>query len=1097
MLVKNNFTLTVSKQKQISNIEYALKKKFNKIKLTGFIGSSLAYTASSIILKQNLPNIFILKDKESASYFANDLENLLNKSIFFFPASFKKDYQVKKNDNSNTLLRIEVLNKINNSRNPIIVTYSEAVIEKVISQKELQNKSVKLSVNDNFHIDKLTSILEEMNFVKVDFILEPGQYAIRGGIVDIFSYSNENPYRIEFFDTTIESIRIFEINNQLSIQNEKEIKIIPNTELEKIQQKKICFLEYLPKTTLVWAEDLKYTLNSIKNYFKKIEDKYINRNPLFTSKEQFVKVLEKFTVIESNSHSYFTPQHEVKLDTDFLTRFNKQFDLLKQEMQKHTKQGIQNVILCSSEEQEKRFTAIFDQNEKIKYKCIHFTLHQGYIDYTNHLAIYTDHEIFERHYKYKTRTKFNKEKAITIQQLTNLLIGDFVIHIDYGIGKYEGLHKIKTNGKDQEVLKITYQHGDILYTSIHSLHKIAKYSGKEGVTPKINQLGSQLWKKKKEKTKSKVKQVAFNLINLYAKRKMKQGFPFSKDTYLQHELESSFIFEDTPDQIKATNDIKKDMENHNPMDRLVCGDVGFGKTEVAIRAAFKAVCDNKQVAILVPTTILALQHFKTIKKRLKKFPCTIDYISRFKTKKEQKNTIKNILNGQTDIIIGTHRLVSKDVIFKNLGLLIIDEEQKFGVNIKDKIKLIKENIDTLTLSATPIPRTLQFSLLGARDLSIINTPPPNRQSVETNIINMCHEKIREAIMYEIQRNGQIYFVHNRIENINEVGNLIQGLCPEAKIKIGHGQMEGAKLEELIIEFIEGEFDVLVSTTIIENGVDIPNANTIIINNAQNFGLSDLHQMRGRVGRSNKKAFCYLISPPTSMISEESRKRLNALEQFSTLGSGFKIAMRDLDIRGAGDLLGADQSGFINDIGFDTYQKILNEAIEELKQEKFDSLLSNKKDKFYVKDCQIDTDLQILIPDSYVSNVNERLSLYKEINNTNNEKEIINFSVKIKDRFGPIPREVENLFNILRLKWIAKNIGFERIILKENTMRAFLPIKSQLNYYNSNEFQKVLNYLKLNNNHCEIKEIKEKLCLKILSIDSAHVALKACQNIYDS
>ena len=1097
MLVKNNFTLTVSKQKQISNIEYALKKKFNKIKLTGFIGSSLAYTASSIILKQNLPNIFILKDKESASYFANDLENLLNKSIFFFPASFKKDYQVKKNDNSNTLLRIEVLNKINNSRNPIIVTYSEAVIEKVISQKELQNKSVKLSVNDNFNIDKLTSILEEMNFVKVDFILEPGQYAIRGGIVDIFSYSNENPYRIEFFDTTIESIRIFEINNQLSIQNEKEIKIIPNTELEKIQQKKICFLEYLPKTTLVWAEDLKYTLNSIKNYFKKIEDKYINRNPLFTSKEQFVKVLEKFTVIESNSHSYFTPQHEVKLDTDFLTRFNKQFDLLKQEMQKHTKQGIQNVILCSSEEQEKRFTAIFDQNEKIKYKCIHFTLHQGYIDYTNHLAIYTDHEIFERHYKYKTRTKFNKEKAITIQQLTNLLIGDFVIHIDYGIGKYEGLHKIKTNGKDQEVLKITYQHGDILYTSIHSLHKIAKYSGKEGVTPKINQLGSQLWKKKKEKTKSKVKQVAFNLINLYAKRKMKQGFPFSKDTYLQHELESSFIFEDTPDQIKATNDIKKDMENHNPMDRLVCGDVGFGKTEVAIRAAFKAVCDNKQVAILVPTTILALQHFKTIKKRLKKFPCTIDYISRFKTKKEQKNTIKNILNGQTDIIIGTHRLVSKDVIFKNLGLLIIDEEQKFGVNIKDKIKLIKENIDTLTLSATPIPRTLQFSLLGARDLSIINTPPPNRQSVETKIINMSHEKIREAIMYEIQRNGQIYFVHNRIENINEVGNLIQGLCPEAKIKIGHGQMEGAKLEELIIEFIEGEFDVLVSTTIIENGVDIPNANTIIINNAQNFGLSDLHQMRGRVGRSNKKAFCYLISPPTNMISEESRKRLNALEQFSTLGSGFKIAMRDLDIRGAGDLLGADQSGFINDIGFDTYQKILNEAIEELKQEKFDSLLSNKKDKFYVKDCQIDTDLQILIPDSYVSNVNERLSLYKEINNTNNEKEIINFSVKIKDRFGPIPREVENLFNILRLKWIAKNIGFERIILKENTMRAFLPIKSQLNYYNSNEFQKVLNYLKLNNNHCEIKEIKEKLCLKILSIDSAHVALKACQNIYDS
>ena len=1097
MLVKKNFTLTVSKQKQVSNIEYALEKKFNKIKLTGFIGSSLAYTASSIILKKNQPNIFILKDKESASYFANDIENLLNKSIYFFPASFKKDYQIKKNDNANTLLRVEVLNKINSTRNPIIVTYSEAVIEKVISQKELQKKSVQLNVKDNFQIDKLTSILEEMNFVKVDFILEPGQYAIRGGIVDIFSYSNENPYRIEFFDTTIESIRTFKINNQLSIQNEKEVKIIPNTELEKIQQKKICFLEYLPKTTIVWADDINYTLNSTKNYFKKIEDKEIDRNPLFTSKEQFVKVLEKFTVIESNSHSYFTPQHEVKLDTDFLTRFNKQFDLLKQEMQKHTKQGIQNIILCSSEEQEKRFTAIFDQNEKIKYECIHFTLHQGYIDYTNNKAIYTDHEIFERHYKYKTRTKFNKEKAITIQQLTNLLIGDFVIHIDYGIGKYEGLHKIKVNDKEQEVLKLTYQNGDILYTSIHSLHKISKYSGKEGVTPKINQLGSNVWKKKKEKTKSKVKQIAFNLIQLYAKRKIKKGFAFSSDTYLQHELESSFIFEDTPDQIKATNDIKKDMENHNPMDRLVCGDVGFGKTEVAIRAAFKAVCDNKQVAILVPTTILALQHFKTIKKRLREFPCSIDYISRFKSKKQQKSTIEKISSGQIDIIIGTHRLVSKDVIFKDLGLLIIDEEQKFGVNIKDKIKIIKENIDTLTLSATPIPRTLQFSLLGARDLSIINTPPPNRQSVETNIINMSHEKIREAIMYEIQRNGQIYFVHNRIENINEVGNLIQGLCPEAKIKIGHGQMEGSKLEELIIEFIEGEFDVLVSTTIIENGVDIPNANTIIINNAQNFGLSDLHQMRGRVGRSNKKAFCYLISPPTNIISQESRKRLDALEQFSTLGSGFKIAMRDLDIRGAGDLLGADQSGFINDIGFDTYQKILNEAIEELKQEKFDSLLNDKKDKFYVKDCQIDTDLQILIPDNYVASVNERLSLYKEINNTENEKDINNFSIKIKDRFGKIPDEVENLFNILRLKWIAKKIGFERIILKENTMRAFLPIKSQLNYYNSNEFQKVLNYLKLNNNHCEIKEIKEKLFLKILFIDSAYVALKACQNIYNS
>ena len=1096
MIADNHLINIVDKQKQVSNIQSALDKKINKINLIGFIGSSLALSASALILKNNQPHVFILKDKESASYFANDLENLLKKNIFFFPSSHTKKFQIKKSNTENILLRIELLSKINNTEKPIIVTYTEAIAEKVINQKELQNKSIVLKVNEDLHIQKLVSSLKDMNFVKVDFILEPGQYAVRGGIVDIYSYSNDNPYRIELFDTIIESIRTFDINNQLSIKNETKLKIIPNTELLKTKQEKICFMQYLPKNSIIWTEDINYSKNVIKNHFDESK-KYLNDDNSLINDEELIKTLEQFTVIENNNRPFFAPKDKVEINTDLLTRFNKQFNLLKEEMQKHTDQGIQNIILCSSEEQEKRFNAIFEQNEKIKYECIHHTLHQGYIDYTNNQAIYTDHEIFERHYKLKVRAKFNKEQAITIQQLTNLSIGDFVIHIDHGIGKYEGLHKIKVNDKKQEVLKLTYQNGDILYTSIHALHKIAKYSGKEGITPKINQLGSNVWKKKKEKTKSKVKQIAFNLIKLYAKRKIKKGFAFSSDSYLQHELESSFIFEDTPDQIKATNDIKKDMENHNPMDRLVCGDVGFGKTEVAIRAAFKAVCDNKQVAILVPTTILALQHFKTIKKRLKEFPCSVDYISRFKSKKQQKSTIEKIADGQIDIIIGTHRLVSKDVLFKDLGLLIIDEEQKFGVNIKDKIKLIKENIDTLTLSATPIPRTLQFSLLGARDLSIINTPPPNRQSVETNIINMSHEKIREAIIYEIQRNGQIYFVHNRIENINEVGNLIKSLCPEAKIKIGHGQMEGTKLEELIIEFIEGEFDVLISTTIIENGVDIPNANTIIINNAQNFGLSDLHQMRGRVGRSNKKAFCYLISPPTNIISEESRKRLNTLEQFSTLGSGFKIAMRDLDIRGAGDLLGADQSGFINDIGFDTYQKILNEAIEELKQEKFESLLSDKNDKFYVKDCQIDTDLQILIPDDYVANVNERLSLYKEINNTENEKDINKFSLKIKDRFGKIPEEVENLFNILRLKWIAKKIGFERIILKENTMRAFLPIKSQVSYYNSNKFQKVLNYLKLNNNHCQIKEIKEKLCLKILFIDSAHIALKTCQNIYDN
>ncbi len=1091
------------KPKQTDALKIALTKENVKIQLSGLIGSAYTITASSVVREIDKPHLFIFRDKEAASYFTNDIENLLKNEVFFFPASYRRAYQFSETDNANILLRAEVLNKLNQKRNPIIVTYSEALSEKVVSRKELKKHTVTLKTKDEIPLQKLEEIIQNLNFKKVDFVIEPGQYSIRGGILDVYSFANEHPFRLEFFDTEIENIRSFDVNTQLSINNESKITIIPNTEAKKSIESQVSFLEYLPKNTVIWAQDIKYSNGILDDYFDRATEQYkktcesaikhLGPEYLFTTGTEFINELYKFSIVENNN-CFFETTENITVNTTSLTKINKQFDLLKEDLKKNKEEGLQNIILCSSDEQEERFNAIFENcKEDFSYKCILFSLHEGYLDYTNKQAIYTDHQIFDRYHKFKSKTKFTDKQAITIKQLTQLEIGDYVTHIDHGVGKFEGLHKIKNNGKYQEVLKLTYKDGDILYISIHSLHKIAKFSGKEGGTPKINQLGSPVWKKTKQKTKAKVKQIAFNLIQLYAKRKLKKGFAYMPDTYLQHELEASFMYEDTPDQSKATTDIKADMEQEIPMDRLVCGDVGFGKTEIAIRAAFKAVADNKQVAVLVPTTILALQHYKTFKKRLKLLPCTVDYINRFKTTKEQKLTLEKVATGQVDILIGTHRIVGKDVKFLDLGLMIIDEEQKFGVNIKDKLKLFKENIDTLTLSATPIPRTLQFSLLGARDLSVINTPPPNRQSVETNIIGMSQETIRNAISYEIARNGQVFFVHNRIQNINEVAGLLQRLCPDAKIKIGHGQMEGKKLEKLMIDFIEGDFDVLVSTTIIENGVDVANANTIIINNAQNFGLSDLHQMRGRVGRSNKKAFCYLISPPLHQVSNESRKRLTALEQFSTLGSGFKIAMRDLDIRGAGDLLGADQSGFINDIGFETYQKILNEAIEELKREKFEELFRNENKNFHIKDCQLDTDLEVLIPDTYVSNISERLNLYKELNNFTKEEEIGTFIDRLNDRFGPIPKEINVICDTVRLRWLSKRIGFERIILKNERMLSYLPIKDSP-YYNSDNFNKVLNYLKNNFETCKMIEQKGKLSMTIKNIKKIKDALLICQDI---
>ena len=1011
-------------------ISEKLNQEGCKIQLNGFIGSTKSIIASYIIKEATSPQIFILNDKESATYFINDLENLLNHEVFFYPSSYRRAYQIEQTNNSNILLRAEVLNKLNNKRNSIIVSYPEAIFEKVISRKDLKKQTIILSVSDIHHPELLEEIFIENNFIKTDFVTDPGQFSIRGGIVDVFSYADEYPYRIVFFDDEIESIRTFNINTQLSVDIIDKISIIPNTEAKKIEGKQVSILEYLPKSSIIWTEDCLYTIGILQQNFEKAETEfkktheskinYPSPNKIFTNANEFSNQLEDFRLINFGEHSIFKSQFEIQADSIPLTPINKKFDLLISELINNQEKNYKNIILCSSEEQEKRFIQILENSEKeIIYTTISNSLHEGFIDNDNKIAIYTDHQIFDRHHRFKSKTKFTDKQAITLKQLTNLQIGDFITHIDHGVGEFSGLHKIDNNGKKQESIKLIYKGGDLLYISVHSLHKISKFSGKEGYKPSVNQLGGTKWLTTKNKTKNRIKTIAFNLIQLYAKRKTIKGFSYSPDSYLQYELEASFMWEDTPDQTTATIAIKEDMEKEIPMDRLICGDVGFGKTELAIRAAFKAVTDNKQVAILVPTTILALQHYKTFKNRLKDFPCRVDYINRFKTTKEQNNTLKELDNGKIDILIGTHRIVGKDVNFKDLGLLIIDEEQKFGVNIKDKLKNLKSSVDILTLTATPIPRTLQFSLLGARDLSVINTPPPNRISINTEIIQFNEEKIRDAIQYEISRNGQVFFIHNRIDNIQEISAMIQRLVPNAKIKIGHGQLDGKILEELMIGFIEGDYDVLVSTTIVENGVDVPNANTIIINNANNFGLSDLHQMRGRVGRSNKKAFCYLISPPSYQLSDESRKRLNALDQFSNLGSGFSIAMRDLDIRGAGDLLGADQSGFINEIGFEMYQKILNEAVEELKQEKFQELFSETKEKYFIKDCQLDTDLEILIPDTYISNIEERLNIYKELNNIKDTKELVIFKENLEDRFGLMPVSVADLISSMKLKWIAK------------------------------------------------------------------------------
>jgi len=1084
-----------------------------KIHLKGALGSSLCFTIANIFKSSKLPFLLIFDNKEEAAYHLNDLEVLLDDNeVLFYPGSYRRPYQIEETDNANVLLRAEVLNRINSQKKPaLIVTYPEALFEKVLSRKALEKSTFKVAVGETLNLDFFNEVLFDYQFKRVDFVIEPGEFSVRGGIVDVFSFSHDEPYRVEFFGDEIDSIRTFDVESQLSIKPIKKLHIIPNIEHKLLNETRQSFLEYITSNTVVFCRNIPAFLAATDTLQDKASEAYGVLSPdlnhsrpedLFCTSSNFKSQLLNFSVVEFGSSAVLSPSkaHQFEVNVAPQPSFNKQFNLIIEDLNTHHKDGYQNYICCSNAQQAQRFYDIFETvEEDVHCQIIVLSLYQGFIDHDKKIVCYTDHQIFERYHKFHLKNGYSKKQSITLKELTKLEIGDYITHIDHGIGKFGGLQKIDVEGKKQEAIKLFYGERDILYLSIHALHKITKFNGKDGKPPKVYKLGSKAWKVLKQKTKSRVKEIAFNLIKLYAKRKLETGFRYNPDSTMQLELEASFVFEDTPDQITATAAIKSDMESDRPMDRLICGDVGFGKTEVALRAAFKAVDNGKQVAVLVPTTILAFQHAKTFKSRLKDFPVAVDYINRFKTTKQRKETLEHLESGKLDIIIGTHQLVNKSVKFKDLGLLIVDEEQKFGVAVKEKLKTLKDNVDVLTLTATPIPRTLQFSLMAARDLSVITTPPPNRFPIESVVIRLNEETIRDAIQYEIQRAGQVYFIHNRIENIKEVAGLLQRLVPDAKIRVGHGQMEGRKLEQLMLDFMSGEFDVLVSTTIVESGLDVPNANTIFINNANNFGLSDLHQMRGRVGRSNKKAFCYFITPDYHAMTDEARKRISALEQYTALGSGFNIAMKDLEIRGAGDLLGGEQSGFINDIGFETYQKILNEAIEELKETEFKSLYNDDiNTKEFVKDVTIDTDFSLLFPDDYINNITERLSLYTQLNTLKNEADLQRFERDLVDRFGALPTQVVDLLDSVRIKWLATTLGFEKIVMKNQKLVGFFVSDQESRFYQSIHFSKVLQYVQAHPQTCTVKEKQMRVGLRLLmsfsNINSVQQGLQALKPI---
>lgn len=1125
-----------------------------KIFLENLLGSASPFVVAAAFTHPTLSqqnHLVVLNDAEEAAYFHNTLENLTGAlDIFYFPSSFKnrKNYQLL--HASHVMLRTEALTRIAAGGNrKVIVTYPGALFEKVVPPSQLSANIIYIKTGDTLNVEQLLLRLSDLGFERTDFVYEPGQFAIRGGILDIYSFGNEKPYRIELFGNDVDSIRIVDPETQLSERKLLQVSIIPNVDAQFAGQERISLFDFIPSNTVVWIQEYELCREHLadsedeleaflrlkkqngegieennqgtrhkgqgtrdreqgaigRNTFPEGTEDKLSRKEIavddFITTAYFEQAMRQRHVVGFGHRDTF-PVDFPTLALSFRTReqpaFNRQFDLLIRDLKGWESKGFGLYIFAENPRQLERLQSIFDDlNAEVVFNPVPVSIHEGLIDEDLQVVCYTDHQVFQRYHKYRVKQAYNKNKALTLRTLRELQPGDFVTHIDHGVGIFSGLQKLEVNGRMQEAVRLIYKDTDILYVNINSLHKIAKYTGKEGSVPKVNKLGSDAWNRLKEKTKTKVKEIAFDLIKLYAKRKAQQGFQHSPDNYLQTELEASFIYEDTPDQSKATADVKKDMESSSPMDRLVCGDVGFGKTEVAIRAAFKTCVDGKQAAVLVPTTILAFQHYKTFQDRLKDFPVTVDYLNRFKSGKQKKETLKKLEEGKIDIIIGTHGLLGKDVKFRDLGLLIVDEEQKFGVGHKEKIKTLRTTVDCLTLTATPIPRTLQFSLMGARDLSIMNTPPPNRQPIQTEVQVYNEDTIRDAIYFETERGGQVFFIYNRIAGLPEMAAIIQALCPDLSIGYAHGQMEGHELEERILDFIDKKYDVLVCTNIVESGVDIPNVNTIIVNNAHQFGLSDLHQLRGRVGRSNKKAFCYLLAPPVSTLPDDSRKRLQTLEQHSELGSGFQIAMRDLDIRGAGNLLGGEQSGFMAEIGFEMYQKILDEAIRELKRSDFRELFKEEiaKQDDFVQDCTIDTDLEILIPDEYVESITERLSLYQRLDGCETEEELQSMRQEMADRFGPLPQQVVDLFITVRCRRLAVELGFEKMSLKDNTLRCFFINRPDSPYFESKVFHKVLQYLQTETNRAKLKQAGKLFLLIVNEIKSMEDMYRVLQSLH--
>ncbi|GMQ31492.1 transcription-repair coupling factor [Algoriphagus confluentis] len=1093
---------------QTLNLELE-KAPGRRLQLKGLSGSLDMVVFASHFKKMGGFHLIIAQDKEEAAYLNTDLQNLLEiEDFLIFPGSFKRPYQYDEVDNANVLMRSEILNDILDRKEEpkIIITYPEALYEKVINRRSLVEHTFSIRVGEAVDMEFVSELLSSYDFERTDFVYEPGQFSIRGGILDVFSYSHEHPYRLELFGKEVESIRTFDPETQLSVASVDKISLVPNVQTKLLQEVRQSFLEFLPKESKVWIKDFQLTVDVIKECFHKAEQAFaqivrqsqtdklvLKPQDLFERGDSFKDAVLKFTTLEFGRQFYLKADLQLPWDSQPQPSFNKNFDLLVTNLSENERMGFTNLVVAENEKQIDRLLGIFHElDPTLQIQSMLIGLREGFVDRQQKLVCYTDHQLFERFHRYRGRKKASKSKALTIKELKALHPGDYIVHVDYGVGRFAGLEKVDVGGKMQEAVRLVFRDDDLLYVNVHSLHKISKYSGQEGQMPSMSKLGSPEWENKKSRVKKQVKDIAKDLINLYAKRRSAPGFAFSQDSVLQIELESSFIYEDTPDQALATSDVKSDMEKGYPMDRLVCGDVGFGKTEVAVRAAFKAVNDRKQVAVLVPTTILAMQHYQTFKERLENFPVKVEYINRFRTAKEIKEIISQVKTGEIDILVGTHKIVNKEIVFKDLGLLVIDEEQKFGVKVKDQLKNLRVNVDVLTLTATPIPRTLHFSLMGARDLSVIATPPPNRQPVTTEVQTFQEEVIRDAVAYELRRGGQVFFVHNRVGEIESIANLIMKLVPDARVVGAHGQLDGKKLEKIMVDFINHEYDVLVSTNIIESGLDIPNANTIIINRAHMFGLSDLHQMRGRVGRSNKKAFCYLLTSPMSGLTPEARKRLQTLEEFSDLGDGFKVAMKDLDIRGAGNLLGAEQSGFITDLGFEMYHKILDEAVQELKENEFAALFETdlkEKVKVLVQDCTIETDLELLIPEEYVGNISERLGLYSKLDAIKNEEELEQFRAMLSDRFGPLPEVVGDLLETVKVRWQAEKLGIEKLVLKGQQMKCHLLPSSRDDYYSSAIFGKMMKFAQLHPKVCKIKEYKNRLIFTIEGVKTIQKAEK--------